>query len=251
MELKTVTLENCNLKRFGNEYDGGYLICENLMHDVTSAYSYGIGGSDEWGCDISRKYKLAVHQYDCFDTSTPICEGGNFIFHEECVGDKKIVSENKKFDSLKNQVIKNKDEKKKLVVKMDVEGSEWDTLLAAPDDVLNHIDQLIVEFHMGHEVMIKIGSLKTDQVVVEFNEKDPEKFIKVIRKLKKTFYLVNVHYNNSTCHNEISPFPAWCFEILFVNKRIGKPDNKEPAFPRRQPLDAPNYPEYLDCQSYY
>jgi hypothetical protein len=247
-ELKTVTLENCTLKRFGDSHDGGYLMCENLMQDVTSAYSYGIGGSDIWGCDVSKEYKLPVHQYDCFNTSMPICEGGNFIFHEECVGNKKIVSENKSFDSLKNQIIKNKDENTKLVVKMDVEGAEWDAFLAAPDDVLNNIDQLIVEFHLGHQVTIKTGPSQTEQIVVEFHDEDLEKFIKVTKKLKNVYYLVDVHFNNSTCCDKIPPFPAWGYEVLFVNKRISKPDKNEPAFSVHQPLDASNDPASMDCQ---
>jgi len=247
-ELKIITLENCTLKRFGNVNDGGYLLCENLMQDVTSAYSYGIGGSDMWGCEVSKKYKLSVHQYDCFNTSAPICEEGHFIFHEECVGDKKIISENKSFDSLKNQIIRNNDDNKKLVVKMDVEGAEWDAFGAASDDVLNNIDQLIVEFHLGHQVTIKTGSLKAHQTIIEFHDEDLEKFIKVTQKLKKIFYLVNVHYNNCTCCDRIPPFPAWAYEVLFVNKRIGKPSKYQPVFQKYRPLNAPNDPVYEDCQ---
>jgi hypothetical protein len=250
LELKTVTLENCVLKRFGNDHDGGYLLCENLMRDVTSAYSYGIGGTDVWGCDVSKEYRLPVHQYDCFNVSEPICEGGDFIFHRECIGDKNIAFQNKCYDTLNNQIIRNEDEKKRLVVKMDVEGAEWDAILATPDDVLNNIDQLIVEFHMGHQAAINPESAKTGQIIVEFHKDDLGKFIKVIKKLKNMFYLVHVHYNNSTCYNEISPFPAWCFEVLFVNKRIGKPDKRAPAFPKYQPLDAPNDPASIDCQYY-
>ena len=30
-ELRPVSLKNCTLKRFGSTYDGGYLMCENLI----------------------------------------------------------------------------------------------------------------------------------------------------------------------------------------------------------------------------
>jgi hypothetical protein len=122
--------------------------------------------------------------------------------------------------------------------------------LAAPDDILDNIEQLIVEFHMGHQVTIKTGPSKTDLTVVEFHDEDLGKFIKVIKKLKNTFYLVNMHYNNSTCCDKTSPFSAWAYEVLFVNKRIGKPDKHAPAFPKYQPLDAPNDPAFIDCQCY-
>ena len=225
-ELKPVKLKNCTFKRFGDAHDGGYLLCANLMHDVTSAYSYGIDGRDKWGCDISKMYNVNVHQYDCFNTTRPACTNGKFIFHEECVGDKYSKQDNKIFDSIKNQIIKNSDQNKKLVMKIDVEGAEWDSFLATPDEVLNNIEQLIVEFHWV----------------------DQKKYIHVIQKLKKTFYPVNVHFNNHVCYNKITPFTTFAYEVLFVNKRIGIIDNIQPDHPAPNPLDAPNNPQKKDCQ---
>ena len=66
-ELQPVALKNCTLKRFGSANDGGYLMCENLVEPLDSGYSYGVGSNDDWGCDVSRRYHVPVHQYDCFD----------------------------------------------------------------------------------------------------------------------------------------------------------------------------------------
>ena len=33
------------------------------------------------------------------------------------------------------------------MLKIDVEGAEWDSLLSAPDETLKQIDQMAVEFH--------------------------------------------------------------------------------------------------------
>ena len=38
-ELKTVTLKNCTLKRYGSANDGGYLMCENLIDGSHAVYS--------------------------------------------------------------------------------------------------------------------------------------------------------------------------------------------------------------------
>src|SRR5689334_15460099 len=54
-QLRPVKLQNCRLKRYGVPHDGGYLMCENLMGAATAAYSYGIDGRDDWGCDVSRQ----------------------------------------------------------------------------------------------------------------------------------------------------------------------------------------------------
>src|ERR671938_135850 len=55
-ELRPVVLENCTMRRFGGPNDGGYLMCANLLGNVEVAYSYGIGPSDAWGCDVSQRY---------------------------------------------------------------------------------------------------------------------------------------------------------------------------------------------------
>ena len=51
-ELQLVTLENCTLARVGSAYDGGYLMCRNLIEDL-GAVSYGVGPNDDWGCQMS------------------------------------------------------------------------------------------------------------------------------------------------------------------------------------------------------
>src|SRR5262245_42977493 len=52
-EIQPVKLANCALERFGEANDGGYLLCGNLLGDARAAYSYGISGYDQWGCDVS------------------------------------------------------------------------------------------------------------------------------------------------------------------------------------------------------
>lgn len=83
-ELQPVRLANCTLERFGETHDGGYLMCANLLGAVASGYSYGISGYDQWGCDISGRFGVSVHQYDCFDLTRPACPNGNTLFHQEC-----------------------------------------------------------------------------------------------------------------------------------------------------------------------
>ena len=72
-ELQPVTLQNCTLERFGSPNDGGYLMCGNLLGNIQSAYSYGIGPADDWGCAISQRYDVVVHQYDCFSPPDAAC----------------------------------------------------------------------------------------------------------------------------------------------------------------------------------
>src|SRR5262252_7244728 len=106
-ELQPVVLKNCSLRRYGSANDGGYLICENLVEPLDSAYSYGVGPNDDWGCEISRRYHVPVHEYDCFDPARPTCDSGRFVFHNECVGNRSGDRDSRFFDTLQNQIEKN------------------------------------------------------------------------------------------------------------------------------------------------
>lgn len=143
--LQPVALTNCQLERFGEAHDGGYLMCGNLLGQVQSGYSYGISGYDKWGCDISTTLKVRLHQYDCFNTTQPACPGGDTVFHAECVGGVTRTAEGRFFDTIGNQVAKNGDGTKRIVMKIDVEGAEWNSFLFAPDEVLDWSSQDLVE----------------------------------------------------------------------------------------------------------
>jgi hypothetical protein len=225
-ELRPVRLKNCTVKRVGSVNDGGYLMCENLMPGVESAYSYGIDKEDNWGCQVSRGFSVPVHQYDCFTPHRPICKGGRAVYHNECIGPRREIIEKRPFDTLANQIARNGDSPKRLIVKIDIEGAEWESLLATPDEVLERIDQLPMELHLVNE----------------------PKFLEVVRKLKRTFYPVSLHFNNQACTPALDPLPAWAFQVLFVNKRLGELD---PSRPGRVPGSLPDAPDLRtapDCQ---
>jgi hypothetical protein len=224
--LQPVHVSNCELKRFGEPNDGGYLLCANLLTTVEAGYSYGISNYDGWGCDVSKQLAVPVHQYDCFDVRPPACPGGRTIFHPECIAATRATIDGRPFDSLKDQIAANGDAARRLVVKMDVEGAEWESFLATPDAVFERIDQMAVEFH---------------------DVADP-RFILAVAKLRESFHVAHLHFNNFSCHEGLDPFPAAAYEVLFVNKRIGVTDGS-PAPAPPHPLDTPNNPKAPDCQS--
>jgi hypothetical protein len=225
-EVQPIRLKNCDFERFGEPHDGGYLLCANLLSSVQSGYSYGISGYDQWGCDVSRRLAIPMHEYDCFNLNVPVCATNRTVFHGECIGVEPATIEGRPFDTLENQLAKNGDGARRLVVKMDVEGAEWDSLPRIPDAVLQRIDQLTVEMHGISE---------------------EERFTAVVVRLKQFFYVANVHYNNYTCQQGIAPFPANVYEVLFVSKRLGVPGGSgRPGAPAA--LAASNNPGLRDCQ---
>lgn len=226
-QLQPIKLSNCELRRFGEANDGGYLLCGNLLGGVKAGYSYGISGYDGWGCEISRHLRVKVHEYDCFDLNVPACRGGATVFHGECVGAAASTDKDgRTFDSPEHQLAKNGDGSNHVVMKMDVEGAEWDTFLASPDSLFDRIDQLAVELHGSGE----------------------ERFVRAVEKLKRFFYVANLHFNNYSCDEKYAPFPSWAYEVLFVNKRLATVDpSGAPATP--SVLNAPNKPDVADCQT--
>jgi len=229
-ELQPVKLANCELARFGEPNDGGYLACRNLLTHVQAAYSYGISGYDGWGCQISTELKVPVHQYDCFNTTQPSCPTGKPVFHPECIAASQSRDpEGRVFDSMQSQFAKNGDAAKQVIVKMDVEGAEWDSMLKTPEPVFDRIDQMIFEFH------------GVDQEIA--------RSLEVVLRLKKFFYVAHLHINNYSCWPGLKPFGGWAYEVTFVSKRLAKLDPAGGLATLPSPLDTPNNPAAPDCQA--
>ena len=92
-------------------------------------------------------------------------------------------------NTIENHINHNGDRDKKLVLKMDVEGDEWETLLHIPISILNLFYQIIIEVHCVHSIMP--GSIGINLSEARIGEKT-----NVIRKINDYFYLYHVHANN-------------------------------------------------------
>jgi hypothetical protein len=108
---------------------------------------------------------------------------------------------------------------------MDVEAAEWDAPLTTLDATLDDIEQIAIEFHYVNKL----------------------KYLTVVRKLKRLFFVAHLHTNNYSCADGILPFSGYAYEVLLVNKRIATLDTsgQPPVLPH--PLDYPNR-DAPDCQ---
>jgi hypothetical protein len=59
---------------------------------------------------------------------------------------------------------------------------------------------------------------------------------------------VNLHFNNWSCTSRAAPFPAWAYQVLWVNKRIAAIDPSAPVPAPMSPLNAPDTTSRPDCQ---
>jgi hypothetical protein len=90
--------------------------------------------------------------------------------------------------------------------------------------------------------------LAVSQLAMEMHGFDDPKILEVLRKLKRNFYLANLHFNNWSCTPNAAPLLAWAYRVLWVNKRVAVVDPAVPVPAPMSPLNAPDSPTWPDCQ---
>ena len=221
--IQPVALKQCTMGRWGRAFDAGYTVRLNLVDDVAAFIRTVFA---QLPGDASAALQVPVHQYDCFDTTRVTCAtGGTPVFHEECVGRQTEVRDGRAFDSMVQQVQRNGHTGERLLVKMDIEGAEVESLLAMDENELSGMNQLILEIHSV-----------TDSETLA-----------LLQHLKGVFYIADIHYNNVACGEHHGPFPSSIVEVLLVNKHLDEViPGQHPVHPN--PVWRPNLPQRPDCQ---
>lgn len=206
------------LIRIGREGDGGY----NMLNDfsnVSCAYSFGIGGEWSWDLEIS-KMGIFVNMFDPFsdrflhtsDVKNPLLKFRNFGIAGE---DKQAVLNSPRFKPQENlytleYLLKLDDnfDKTNMLLKIDVEGWEWDVLSNISSLILNKFSQIVLEFHWFEKIT------RTEEMF--------SSVLNSLEKLNRTHQLiwVNGHNNADYCVLGGVPIPS-CMEATFV-RRSGK-----------------------------
>jgi hypothetical protein len=210
--------------RLGNKHDGGY-ICLDDFQSIKAALSLGISNDASWDLDIANR-GIPVHQYD-HTVSGPPVNHPRFHFHRKRIGAAKDDGETiaaivQRADSVKPASV---------IMKIDIEHSEWDVLDETPDETLSLFSQIVGEFHGFDEVL---------------DDKWFNCAMRTFSKLKKQFCLVHVHGNNCAAQLVIGNvlFPR-CLEFTFANRSRYELDPSGEVFPSE--IDAPNDPAIPDC----
>jgi hypothetical protein len=164
---------NHDFVRLGNEHDGGYVIVDTLKN-LDSVLSLGVGS------DISFEESLSSHvnRIDLYDhtvSELPIkINNANFF--------KLGISEESHPDFVTlSDAVESFGDGDNVLLKMDIESSEWKVLASTPSTTLNRFQQIVVEFH---------GLLNID------NPERAVQIIEALRNLNQTHKLVHLHVNN-------------------------------------------------------
>lgn len=128
----------------GDYGDGGYILL-NDFKDIKIAYSLGISNIISFDKALADK-GIDVYMYDHTINNLPF---NNTKFHWKKIG---VTSESKKTEnmkSLKELIIENNHWKENnMILKIDIEHSEWDILNDISEDILNKFKYILLELHL-------------------------------------------------------------------------------------------------------
>merc|ERR1740138_1212634 len=143
-----------DFQRFGEANDGGYLMCMDGLQkgSVGAAYSLGVEHHDKWSADVVSTLGIAVNQFDCTVEGSDCGLGCKFF--KKCIvaadGQHPVPGHENEGWSLMQALKETSQESAadgSLLMKMDIESSEWALFLSEPPHVLRKFGELIVEFH--------------------------------------------------------------------------------------------------------
>lgn len=142
-----------DFERFGEDHDGGYVMCADGLSDgsLVAAYSYGTDSFDSWGMQLAERYHIPVFEYHCQNATLPTpCNGCEVHFSQECLIGAKETPSSFSDSTLDQTVARNghlRLSKRSLLLKVDVGGAEWRYFPTASVSTLQLFRQIVIEFH--------------------------------------------------------------------------------------------------------
>jgi hypothetical protein len=217
IEIKSVV--GLKKKRFGSDADGGYVMIDNL-DGIDCAYSIGVGNEVSWDLELANR-GIPVLQYD-YSVDGPPVKHDLFTFYKKRIStSKEAVSGSESIDGI---IDSHKHYKKKLLLKMDIEGSEWDVLADMKEDSLKLFDQIVIEIHDLSKV-------------IEYPFR--ESASRALKRLNLHHTPVHVHGNNASRSFQFGDFYfADLMELTYVKSENYSFSECVETFPTA--LDKPN-----------
>jgi len=209
--------------RMGRRGDGGYVMLDDFSK-TSLAISCGIGGDVSWDLDIA-KLGIKVLQYDHSIGYLPD-QHSNFNFFQKMIS--KYDSDNS--ISIPTILKTYNNESRYNILKMDIEGSEWDIIDNLSSNCLNKFSQIVIELHDFEEL---------------YNEEWYNRAKRILEKLSSMFRVIHVHGANTGRLAVFSnlPFPT-VIEITWANRSLYEMEESDEIFPTE--LDAPTDLNFAD-----
>jgi hypothetical protein len=212
------------LLRIGGEWDGGYLVPDDL-EGIRYCFSPGVSTTATFEADLAgRGIESFMADYS---VPGPPLLSPMFHFERKFLG----ACNNDVFMTLRDWMSRNVPETgDNLLLQMDIEGGEYDVIFDTPESTWKRFRILVVEFHFLNAVFEPVG-LRMISLCLS--------------KLLEVFDLVHIHPNNRTGSSKRGgiEIPAVA-EFTFLRKdRVARREFTQ-SFPH--PLDRPNVPGMPD-----
>jgi hypothetical protein len=217
-------LVGVNLIRLGNpDGDGGYVMLDEFPSD-SIAYSFGLGDDVSLDADLAKK-NIDIYMYDNTIDALPFY---NDHFHFFKMGICGKINNDEQFETFE-QLLKTNGHAnhRNIILKMDVEGAEWESLICIPQEVMEQCNQIIVEFH-GLEQITNFERYRS--------------ICNLLEKINNTHQSVHLHGNNFSRYPVIGgkPIPN-VIEVTYARKKNHKFTKNYACYPI-DGLDKPNTP---------
>ena len=205
--------------RLGRERDGGYIMLDDF-EGRKIAYSFGISDDVSWDRDAAER-GMDVYMYDHTIEGLPEENPG---FHWQKIGLAGVYDETvPELKTLPMILEENGHQREsKMILKMDIEGAEWEFLAHAEEDLLGRFSQIAFEMHDLHRT--ELGDVMAEG----------------LRRLNETHAPVHIHGNNTTRYimHDGLVLPE-VIESTWLNRREYDLKPSDKVFPTE--LDMANY----------
>lgn len=218
LQVRRLSSNDLAKVRIGKENDGGYVLLDDFKEGGI-AYSFGISDDVSWDSDmVDRGYD--VYMYDHTIPALPMEKERFHFFKQGLAGDNSAYPQ---LATLKKYLEENgHSSHQHMILKVDVEGAEWDWLQSVEEATLNQFDQIVIELHWCTNYSLR------------------EKILKGIQKINKTHGVLHLHGNNYARVFWLDGIPhPDVLEVLWVNRSVYSIDDSYRARPM-EPLDQPN-----------
>lgn len=240
-------IKNQNLIRLGRKADGGYIVDKKIVENTNFLISFGLGPDWSFELDfIKYNQQTKIFMYDYTVSSAPYLKEIwkylrrflTFRAKYKDVADRFTYLKNylkffklsavkfypekitypikKKIDTDIDKVFSRLPADAKVVLKSDIEGSEFEV-----------VDE-IIKYH-----------LKIKMIIFEFHwmDKNEKIFLESVKKLKNKFNIIHIHANNH-CGKLPTGLPI-ALEMTFLNKSI---QTDEGDYVKNFPIENLDYP---------
>lgn len=227
-ELTPLDISGSNKIRIGTENDGGYVVTPEAFLNSEIMMSYGIDRDITFEMQTIENYKLKVYAFDGGVKAEDFETHPNLSIFEECIGNDEFLysqqESSNKVRSYEQQLKAVNASNKKVFLKMDIEGAEYEAIESIKDELLKNIQGIVIELH-GIKFI-----------------KNHKKILKLIKKLNQYFIIYHVHGNNFARNLRFFPNKTLphAIELSLINKDLVDSHSvSKEVYPTK--LDMPNH----------